>query len=193
MYIPSHFEVTDREEVYRFIRANSFGQLISSVEGRAFSSHLPFLLGTNEQSLVCHVAKSNPQWQSIENQEVLITFQGPHDYISPSWYHSPGVPTWNYQAVHIYGKASLVTDYDKLASIVKELSDVHEASLEIPWQAKYKESLLNIIVGIEIQITEFQCKYKLSQNRPENDQQQIIKELKRSGALAMAREMQNNN
>ncbi|NOQ81242.1 MAG: FMN-binding negative transcriptional regulator [Methylophaga sp.] len=193
MYIPSHFEVTDREEVYRFIRANSFGQLISSVEGRAFSSHLPFLLSTDGQSLVCHVAKSNPQWQSIENQEVLLTFQGPHDYISPSWYHSPGVPTWNYQAVNVYGKASLVTDSDKLASIVKELSDTHEASLETPWQAKYKESVLNIIIGIEIQITELQCKYKLSQNRPEIDQQQIIKKLKKSGSFTLAKAMKNNN
>ena len=159
MYIPTHFEVKDREEVVSFIKENSFGQLISSVEGRAFSSHLPFLLSADGQSLVCHVAKNNPQWQSIENQEVLITFQGPHDYISPSWYHSPGVPTWNYQSVHVYGKASLVTDSDKLAHIVEELSDIHETSLETPWQAQYKESLLNIIVGIEIQITELQVHY----------------------------------
>jgi len=112
-------------------------------------------------------------------------------------YHLPGITLPVFQLgttnqVHVYGKATLVTDSDKLAHIVKELSDIHETSLETPWQAQYKESLLNIIVGIEIQITELQCKYKLSQNRPELDQQQIIKELKKSGSLSLAKAMQNN-
>ena len=63
----------------------------------------------DEQSLICHVAKSNSQWKDIEDQEVLVTFQGAHDYVSPSWYETAGVPTWNYQAVHIYGKSRLIT------------------------------------------------------------------------------------
>ena len=104
MYIPKHFNVSDKEEILAFIKGNSFGQLISLVEGKLFSSHIPFLFRGENQSLLCHVAKNNPQWENIEGQEVLITFQGPHDYVSPSWYSSPGVPTWNYQSVHIYGK-----------------------------------------------------------------------------------------
>lgn len=94
MYIPQQFEVTDREEVIAFIKANAFGQLISSVNGRLFSTYLPFLLADNGQSLICHVAKRNPQWEDIEEQVVLVTFQGPNGYVSPFWYNTAGIPTW---------------------------------------------------------------------------------------------------
>ena len=76
MYIPHHFKVTDRKEILAFIKATTFGQLVSSVEGRLFSSHLPFFLSDDEKSLICHVAKRNPQWVDLEEQEVLVTFQG---------------------------------------------------------------------------------------------------------------------
>ena len=101
MYIPKHFEVTDKQEALEFIKFNAFGQLISTVEGRLFVSHLPFLVSDDRKSILCHLAKNNPQWKGIEEQEILVTFQGPHDYVSPNWYSSPGVPTWNYQAVHV--------------------------------------------------------------------------------------------
>ena len=71
MYIPKDFKVTDREELLPFIKGNSFGQLISLVEGKLFSSHIPFLFNDENQSLLCHVAKNNPQWESIEGQEIL--------------------------------------------------------------------------------------------------------------------------
>ena len=191
MYIPQHFEVTDREEIFAFIRANAFGQLVSSVNGRLFTSHLPFLISKDGESLFCHVAKRNPQWEDIESQEVLVTFQGPHDYISPSWYSSPGVPTWNYQAAHIYGEPQLVKEKDKLVNIIHELTGIYESSFEEPWVPKYDGSMLNFIVGIEIKITEIQCKFKLSQNRPESDRKQVIKELQKNGASQLSHEMNN--
>jgi transcriptional regulator len=189
--MPQHFEVTDREEILAFIKANAFGQLISSVEGRLFSSHLPFFLGNDRQSLICHVAKRNPQWKGIEDQEVLVTFQGPHDYVSPSWYSSPGVPTWNYQTAHVYGKPTLITETEKLKNIVNELTGVYETSLEKPWEPEYKDSLLNAIIGIEIKITEIQCKYKLSQNRSESDQNQVTEELQKRGSVQLSQAMKN--
>jgi transcriptional regulator len=191
MYIPQHFEVTDREEIFAFIKANAFGQLTSSVNGRLFTSHLPFLISDDRDSLFCHVAKGNPQWQAIESQEVLVTFQGPHDYISPSWYSSPGVPTWNYQAAHIYGKPQLVKEKDKLVNIIHELTDIYESSFEEPWVPKYDGSMLNFIVGIEIKITDVQCKFKLSQNRSESDRKQVIKGLQENGSSQLSRAMNN--
>jgi len=116
----------------------------------------------------------------------LVTFQGPHEYISPTWYNSPGVPTWNYQTVHVYGKPELVTEKEKLRSIVNELTRVHESSLKEPWEPEYKDSLLNIIVGIEIKITDIQCKYKLSQNRSDRDRMQVAKELKNRGSVQLS-------
>jgi len=191
MFIPQHFEITDRDEILAFIKANAFGQLISSVKGRIFSSHIPFIFDNEEKSLICHVAKRNPQWEDIEGQEVLVSFQGPHDYISPSWYNSPGVPTWNYQAVHAYGKPTVITETEKLKSMVNELTRVYESSFEKPWEPEYKDSMLNAIIGIEIKITEIQCKYKLSQNRPENDKNQVADKLQKNGSILLSDAMKN--
>ena len=95
MYVPEHFEVTDADEIFAFVAANAFGQLISKVDGRFFSTHIPFLLSADRTKLLGHMARPNPQHLELDNQQVLVTFQGPHDYISPAWYASPGVPTWN--------------------------------------------------------------------------------------------------
>ncbi len=189
MYIPQHFEVTEQEEILAFIKANAFGQLISMVKGKLFSSHIPFYLGKDGNSLICHLSKRNPQWEDIEAQEVLVTFQGSHDYVSPSWYSSPGVPTWNYQAVHVYGTPKLITEAGKLKNIVNELTGIYESSFEKPWEPAYKDSLLNVIIGIEIKVKDFQCKYKLSQNRLESDRKQVAEELKNSGSVQLSQAM----
>ncbi len=191
MYIPKHFNVTDKEEIFSFIKANSFGQLISLVKGKLFSSHIPFVLVNDNQSIQCHIAKRNPQWEDIEDQEVLITFQGPQDYVSPSWYTSPGVPTWNYQSVHIYGKPQLITEKEKLSNLVNKFTERYEADFEKPWKPEYKESMLNSIIGIEIIITDIQCKYKLSQNRPESDRMQVIEEHKKRGSSELSQATKN--
>jgi len=189
MYTPQHFKVTDQEKVLAFIRHNAFGQLISLLDGKLFSSHIPFYLENEGAFLVGHMAKKNPQWMGLEEQELLVTFQGPHDYISPSWYDSPGVPTWNYQAVHVYGRAELITTPNKLGNIVDKLTKIYESSFEDSWAPEYKESMLNAIVGIKIQITEIQCKYKLSQNRSEGDRQQVIEQLKERGSAQLSKVM----
>jgi len=186
MYIPKHFNVTDKEEILSFLKANTFGQLISLVEGKLFSSHIPFFLSENNQSLICHIAKNNPQWECITEQEVLVTFQGPHDYVSPSWYNSPGVPTWNYQSVHIYGNPQLITKTEQLSNIVNKLTGIYESSFDEPWEPEYKESMLKAIIGIEIKITDIQCKYKLSQNRSEEDRLQVIEEHTKRGSIQLS-------
>lgn len=183
--------MADREKALAFIKSNAFGQLISTVDGKLFSSHMPFYLDNGKGLLICHIAKSNPQWKGIEGQGVLVTFQGPHDYISPSWYESPGVPTWNYQAAHVYGMVSLVSEADRLKGIVNELTRIYESLFEAPWIPEYKESMLNAIIGIEIQITEIQCKYKLSQNRSKNDKKKVIDQLERRGSIRLAEVMKN--
>lgn len=96
MYIPKHFEITDVDEIFDFIADNSFGQIISNVGEKVFSSHIPFLISEDKTKIIGHLAKQNPQHIELDDQEVLVTLQGPHDYISPSWYVGSGVPTWNY-------------------------------------------------------------------------------------------------
>ena len=192
MYIPKHFEVTDEKEIHAFIEANAFGQLISNAGGRLYSTHIPFLLSDDKTRLLGHLAKQNPQFQGIEGQEVLVTLQGAHDYISPSWYSSPGVPTWNYQAVHIYGHCKVFNDTNALSEVVDTLTRKYESEFSTPWQPEYNPSMLAAIVGLEIPITEIQCKYKLSQNRSAKDQRQVVEKLKSNNSIQLAEAMQRN-
>ena len=190
MYIPKHFEVTDRDVLCAFINENAFGQLVSTVGGRLFSTHMPFLLSDDSTRLIGHIARQNPQHAELDGQEVLITLQGPHDYISPSWYASAGVPTWNYQAVHVYGRGRVFDDTDALRSVVAALTEKYEAAFERPWQPDYKAAMLSAIVGVEVTISEIQGKFKLSQNRPAQDQRQVVTQLKAQGADALAAAME---
>lgn len=190
MYIPKYFEITDKNEQSAFIAANGFGQLISTSNDRPCSTHLPFLLSEDKTKLLAHLAIQNSQVDSINGQQVLVTLQGAHDYISPSWYEGAGVPTWNYQAAHIYGVCQTFTDAEKLEYVVNKLTAKYEANMPSPWQPDYNSKMLNAIIGIEISISEIQCKYKLSQNKSEQDQQQVIDQLNENGSKAVAKAMQ---
>lgn len=193
MYIPRHFEVTDNEEIFAFVESNTFGQLISSYQGGLFSTHIPFLVSEDKTRLLGHLAKQNPQHLDIEYQEVLVTLEGPHDYISPSWYRSPGVPTWNYQAVHIYGVCNVFHDSEQIKKVVDTLTNKNESAFQEPWQPDYKASMLDAIVGIEIVISKIQCKYKLSQNRSAQDQKQVAEQLEKLGSHELARAMRHHD
>jgi len=189
MYIPDHFKVSAEDEIFSFIDANAFGQLISIEAGRPYASHLPFLIAPDHEVMHCHLARQNPQWQQLNDRQVLVTFLGPHDYISPSWYQNPGVPTWNYQAVHVYGHCRVLDDGAAVAAIVEALSARYESSFASPWQPQYREAMLKAIVGVEITIDEVQCKYKLSQNRPTADQKGVVDQLDQLGSKPLAKAM----
>ena len=189
MYIPKPFEITDDNEKFAFIEANTFGQLVSQLDGKLFSTHMPFLLSDDKTKIVGHLANANPQHAQLAGQEVLITLEGAHGYVSPSWYSSPGVPTWNYQAVHIYGICSLINDVEKLKNIVDALTHKYESAFAQPWQPDYKAAMLSAIVGVEIAITDIQCKYKLSQNRSREDQQQVSAKLQSLGFTELSSAM----
>jgi transcriptional regulator len=189
MYVPDHFKVSEQDEIFAFIDANAFGQLISIDSERPFASHLPFLIAGDRKSLQCHLARQNSQWQHLQGQQVLVTFLGPHDYISPSWYQNPGVPTWNYQAVHVYGRCRVFEDAETLASVVDALSQRYESAFEKPWQPQYRDAMLKAIVGVEISIDEIEAKYKLSQNRAAADQQGVVDHLDEQGSIALATAM----
>ena len=189
MYVPEKFKIDDADEIFTFLAANAFGQLVSLHDGRPVVTHLPFFVAEDRADLKCHIARQNPQWQQIEGQQVLATFLGPHDYISPSWYRNAGVPTWNYQAVHVYGRCRVFDDAAELADLVDALSGVYESRFENPWQPRYPDSMLKAIVGIELEIDDIQCKYKLSQNRPATDHQPVIDKLDELGSEALVAAM----
>jgi transcriptional regulator len=183
MYIPTEFTMDDEQEAFDFIENYSFGELITSSQGELKASHVPLLLDMDKNLLLGHFARNNDHWQELETAEdLLVIFQGPHTYVTPSWYESEQmVPTWNYVAVHVKGKARLASD-SELLDFVTRLSDKHESQFEKPWTVgkvgdKKLAALLRAIVGFKIDIEQVLGKAKMSQNRKESDQQGVIRGL----------------
>ncbi len=174
LYVPAHFHVEDRARLVDFMRAHAFATLISSGDAGLHVSHVPLLVDLDGEAIRLrgHVARGNGQWEALEAaRHVTAIFQGPHAYVSPTWYAThPSVPTWNYAVVHAHGKARL-TEEAELHEIVTELSAKYEAGNTPPWKlseqpAAYVSSMLGMIVGFEIEVERVEGKFKLSQNRP---------------------------
>ncbi len=147
MYIPKAFREDDIKTIHTFIREYSFATLITQHEGVPFANHLPFILDAERGSngaLLAHMARANSQWHDFSSvQEVLVIFQGPHAYISPSWYEVElSVPTWNYAVVHAYGLPRLIEDQEELYNLLKILIQTHEAQFETPWPFQLSDDYL---------------------------------------------------
>jgi len=189
MYVPSSFAETDLATLHTFIEQNSFGIVVSQVEGVPFATHLPFLLDRNsgpQGTLIGHMARANPHWQELETQTALIVFSGPHAYISPTWYEAENVvPTWNYTAVHAYGRVRLIHDNDALLKIVQDSIAIYEKTMPSPWSLDHSEQfvdrLLKQIVGFRIEVDKLEGKFKLNQNHPVERREKVIRALRKQG------------
>lgn len=198
MYIPQHYKNENIAAVKDFLAQNSFGILINTVDGRPWGTHIPLELDVDKDGkdvLMGHIAKANPQWKNFEGgQEVLCIFNGPHSYVSSSWYQEEEVPTWNYIAVHVYGKLKII-EGDALMQHLKKLVDKYESNSKKPIKIEYlsKNTMKQIrgVVGFQIEIAEIQAAYKLSQGR-EHDHSKIVAELNATnnpGSKAIAGKM----
>ena len=199
MYVPSQFSVTDNESLFRLIRENPLGMLVTHSDSGLDANHLPFELNSKDGSfgvLRAHVARTNPVWkEAADGSDVLVVFRAEHAYISPNWYPSKHefhkqVPTWNYRVVHAHGTLSIRDDETFLRDLVGRLTQVHEASQPNPWRMSdaprdYLESMLRAIVGLEITITRLVGKFKLSQNRELRDRLSLGEALKAQGDTAL--------
>jgi transcriptional regulator len=190
MYIPKLFREDELGTLHALMREYSFATLITQHNGAPFASHLPFLLQADEGpygTLVGHMARANPQWQDFAaGQEALVIFQGPHAYISPSWYAvHPSVPTWNYAVVHAYGMPLVLEDSTALYEVLQALVQTYEAPSARPWAfdvpGEYLHNMMRGIVGFSMPIARLEGKYKLSQNRPAQDYPRIIEALQQQG------------
>lgn len=193
MYIPEHFRVHDHADAVGFMRANPFVILVSNTSDGPFATHLPVVIRENEDRLILrgHVAKANPHWRYLENDANCLTiFHGPHAYISPTNYTTrETVPTWNYGAVHAYGNAKVFPAPEDLLSILHELIPTFEAAYAEQWESlsqAYRDRMLSHIVGFEIGVTKLEAKFKLSQNRTKEEQQNIIESLESSNDSAIS-------
>ena len=183
MYTPRAFALDDLPEIQQLIQHTRLAQLVSVGEHGLQASHLPLLLNPDEGAngtLYGHMAKANPQWRDLQNgAEALVIFAGADAYVSPAFYpakaeHGKVVPTWNYLAVHAYGKAEVFTDAERLLAVVRALTDRHEGGRQQPWAvrdapAEYIDGMLKAIVGFALPIERLIGKRKLSQNRSQAD------------------------
>ncbi|MEC1685014.1 FMN-binding negative transcriptional regulator [Bacillus mojavensis] len=184
MYIPKYYKVTNINEIWDFVKENSFGTIVTTKKGKPIATHLPLQLVQEGDTyfITGHIAYGNPQWRTFETSEdVLVMFQGPHAYISSSWYKQENVPTWNYQAVHVYGTASTLNE-EELKQDLTSLLQKYEKHRENPvlWDRLSPQLLgqeLKGIVGFKIRVQEIQAANKLSQNRNEEDYQNIVNKL----------------
>jgi transcriptional regulator len=202
MYIPDLYKNEDKESIQKFLKENAFGLLINQTNGKLWATHIPLELEINqegEEVLMGHLSKENPQWTAFEsNDQILAVFTGPHSYISPSWYDHENVPTWNYMAVHVYGKIKIIEGNAVIDSLTK-LVDKYEQNSKCPVRVAdfSKKTMLQTrgIVAFEIKIEEIQAQNKMSQNRDDKNYSNIILELEKTKnhqSMSIAKEMAKN-
>jgi transcriptional regulator len=173
MYLPKQFDLPSF--AHELIRENPFASLISNNdEGFPYVTHLPLHLDVRDEGvfIMGHCARVNPHWQYLKARpNALITFMGPHAYMSPSVYPDlVRVPTWNYLTVHVKAVARLVEENELKDFILKQLIADHEAKYADQWRAlpdSYTSPMLSAIVAFELKVLEIQSKVKLNQHRPE--------------------------
>lgn len=186
MYSPAYNEVRDNAELVAFMREHGFALLVTATGGVPAASHLPCIVearGTR-LALVLHMARANPQWQQFSDSEVMVVFSGPHAYVSPRWYEQrERVPTWNYAAVHAYGKVKLLPERDAKYAAVAKLVAVHDPQWRPVLEglrSSYLDAMLEAIVAFEIEVTRIETRWKLSQNRGRREQELIAAQLEKS-------------
>lgn len=188
MYIPRNNLATDKEEIIAFMKRFSFATIVTAKNDLPSATHLPFLISASggDMVLTSHFAKANSQWEDINNDKVLVIFSEPHAYISPKNYEKElNVPTWNYIAVHAYGRGQLITETDRVFAVLEQTINTYEVAYKQQWDKlpqDFKQKMLKGIVAFEITVTDLQAKKKLSQNKTEAEQLRIIDSLNAGGS-----------
>jgi transcriptional regulator len=177
MYLPKHFSESDQNIINEIIHKYDFATIITKINNDIEITHIPLLLDKSGNTLVGHIARANPIYNLAKSDaiEVKIIFNGPHGYISNKYYINPddNVPTWNYIAIHIDGKLSIVDDNEPISKILDKQFSVYESN-DINWENPKISKMVNGIVGIQISIENVIAKFKLSQNKSTEDQKSII-------------------
>jgi len=176
MYLPPQFESDDPLIAAELMREHPLASLVSTdADGLPFVTHLPLHLELRDGQpwLLGHCAKPNPHWRYLqERSAALVTFLGPHAYLSPSVYLDVArVPSWNYLAVHCTVRATLIDDPMAKDALLKKLIADHEPAYAARWRSlgeEFARKMLAGIVGFELQVLKMQCKLKLNQHRPES-------------------------
>lgn len=183
MYISKLYREEDHGKILEFLRRNEFATLVTYDGDKPVASHLLMEVIEEGENLLIngHMSRANPLWKTFEkNPEVLVIFQGPHTYISPTWYNHVNVPTWNYQSVHIYGNPRVVTDREETYEMLSRLIARNEGNPSyrmetLPPDFVAKE--MKGIVAFQVEATRIEANYKLSQNRDDESYWSVVSRL----------------
>lgn len=177
MHVPDKWKITDSTHIIAIINKVGFATLVTPDLN---ASELPLIYDQEKHRLLGHFARTNTQHKVVEESKAVAIFNGPHHYISPTWYeHKPAVPTWNYVSVHVHGHLSFLDDEQTLASINK-LVNKYEPELltrKDVMSSQYQQKLLKGIVGFELVIDNIDAKAKLGQHRRQADQEGVFHHL----------------
>jgi transcriptional regulator len=190
MYSPEYNRPEDRAEIVEFMRANNFALLVTAMGGELAGSHLPVTVEESgaQITLHMHMARNNPQWESFFDEDAMVVFFGAHAYVSPRWYEQKErVPTWNYAAVHAYGKPQVKSDRAAKHASQRALVELLDPKWLPEFDAlrrQYVDQMLDAIVSFDIPVTRLEVRWKLSQNRGRREQERIVAELEKSADTA---------
>ncbi len=197
MYLPAAHRFDNDDDLFRLMAAQPLGAWVCQAAGALEANHLPFVVDREGRSgrLRAHVSRANPVWRTLgDGAPSVVLFQGPQAYITPGWYpgkadHGRVVPTWNYSAVHVHGRARAIDDPAWLRPLLQRLTVQHEAGRPQPWQmsdapADYIDALLRAVVGIEITIDRIEGRLKASQDEAEADRHGTVAGLRTMGGAA---------
>jgi transcriptional regulator len=181
MYSPSAFSINDPSVIRKFVQQNSFGVLVSGNGEHFHDTHTPLLISEDLTRITGHIARANRQWQFwADRPSVKVIFHGPHSYISPRFYKSEfNVPTWNYSAISIDGKIKIIEDRPLSMQIVQDLISKYEGPSG--WKLNQADErymkLFDAIICFSIEVEKIDAKFKLNQNKSEEDKQSVISHL----------------
>ena len=187
MYSPEAFKITDPNIIEEFISKNPFAILTSENNGKIEITHLP-INRFKDDKLYGHIAKANIHSNINEEQEVCFIFNGEHAYVSPKYYESTfNVPTWNYSAVHIYGKIEYINDNEKVWQLLQETTEIYEGpnGWKLPQEKKFQD-LTQFIRFFRINITHIEAKFKFNQNKTKEDIEKVIQSLRNNKQIEVA-------
>lgn len=197
MYLPKHFANDNEAQLLELMKKHPFASLVTAINAEPQINHLPFYLDAKSRTLQAHIPKVNPLYSSLKKQQAnqqkvgcLVAFMGPQAYITPSWYPSKKetgkvVPTWNYAVVHVRGTLCLQEETHWLEGHLDALTNQQEPTRDSTWKmsdapTEYTTSMMQVLCGLEIAIEHMVGKFKLSQNRLEEDQEGVQNNLSNS-------------
>jgi transcriptional regulator len=192
MYTPPAYKMTDTDAVYGLIRAYDFAVLVVPGEDDMLATHLPLKLDEDKAVLTGHAARANPFCKAVEDgQDVLAVFSGPHAYVSPTWYSDPdnNVPTWNYLAVHVYGKLRALSGDEAGQALSAQVADFESSWRITNLEEKKRAKMEAAILPFELIIERIEAKAKLSQNKPIEERVRLADALNERGESAIAYHM----